>query len=139
MGDIKMNGEFIKVNVNEPKITAVSYTRKGGTSQVSLSVQMFSYSRLTTIALQIRIYYIDDNNQLHKMCWSSNGTNEGWYRGSMGTALIKVAPKSLLAVNVNDQWLKVYHQRVGEILGCPLGIQGPMRLSSSLISINAII
>lgn len=91
MGDIKMN-------VNEPKITAASYTPKGGTSQVSLSVQMFCYSRLTTIALQICIYYIDNNNQLHKMCWSSNGMNEGWYRGSLGTALIKVAPKSLLAV-----------------------------------------
>jgi hypothetical protein len=73
------------------------------------------------------------------MCWSSNGTNEGWYRGSRGTALIKVAPKSLLAVKADDQWLKVYYQRVGEILCCPLGIQGPMRLTSSLISINAII
>jgi hypothetical protein len=29
MGDIKMNGEFTKVNVNEPKITAFSYTPKG--------------------------------------------------------------------------------------------------------------
>jgi len=29
MGDIKMNGEFTKVNVNEPKITAVSYAPKG--------------------------------------------------------------------------------------------------------------
>ena len=55
-----MNSEFIKVNVNEPKVTAVGYIPKGGTSQVSLSVQMFCYSRLTTIALQIRICYIDD-------------------------------------------------------------------------------
>jgi Fungal fucose-specific lectin len=88
---------------------------------------MFCYLRLTIIALQIRIYYIDDK-QLHEMCWSSNGTNEGWYRGSLDIALIKVTPKSLLAVNVDDQWLKVYCRGVGGILGCQLGIQGPMRI-----------
>jgi hypothetical protein len=79
------------------------------------------------MALQIRIYYIDDK-QLHETCWNINGTNEGRYRGYLDTALIKVTPKSLLAVNVDDQWLNVYCRRVGEILGCPLGIQGPMRI-----------
>ena len=57
------------------------------------------------------MYYVDAKNELHEICFGSD--TGAWYKGSMDKLEIKVAPKSLLTVNIDDQWLKLYYQKDG--------------------------